>query len=166
MSKAITESWNISSWMGSIMVIKFNSLLLTGLPQTKPCDQECHPNAPWTLTSLISLFHSPGLGFVWTNIFIFFQACAEPSESPLLPFQSNASCFHTAWLPASPWMVLLCCGWTEVVEWSPGEHKHSIQYMLNNRAPSQLNKHCYFHVPEDHKGELDSINSGVLTGKT
>ena len=32
---------------------RVNSLLLAGLPKTKPYDQECCPDTPWTLTGLV-----------------------------------------------------------------------------------------------------------------
>ena len=47
----ITESQNISGWKGPISIAKSNSLLLAGLPKTKPHDYEHHPDAPWILRS-------------------------------------------------------------------------------------------------------------------
>lgn len=38
---------------GPIRIIKFNSLLLTGLPSIKLYGEECHPCAPQTLTGLV-----------------------------------------------------------------------------------------------------------------
>lgn len=52
-SHRIIESLNISSWKGPLRIMKSKSLLLSGLTKRKPYDQECCPDVPWTLTSLV-----------------------------------------------------------------------------------------------------------------
>lgn len=45
-------------------IIDSNSLVLTGLPQTKPYDQDSCADAPWALTGM-ELWHSLGSLFQW-----------------------------------------------------------------------------------------------------